>query len=403
MSLNGGYPKLNLLIIGTGMYVCGRGTDGYGTVLPAVMQSYKAGIIGNVLVASRRGESFITFDAKLSHLRESLGTEFPYTPYPAQNQTNPTAYRDAIQDLSDPGAVIIVTPDHLHVEMVLAAIESGKHVLVVKPLAPTVTEAYQLTHALEKAGVYGAVEFHKRWDWANLKLRYVLEHGMIGDPLYFHVEYSQRKNIPTQVFSAWVYHTTVFQYLGVHYVDIISFVTQDRPRRMIAIGQRNWLSSRGIQTYDAMQVLIEWSKGFTSVILTNWIDPDSNSAMSHQTIKVVGTKGRFESDQTDRGVQLVTDSGGVEDINPYFCQPYSSLESGYTEYRGYGIESITQFIKDVRAIAQGKQSPTDLEGRRPTFRDTMVSTAIVEGARLSTEYDGKWVYFAENLEPYVKA
>ena len=27
---------MNILIIGTGMYVSGRGTDGYGTILPAI-------------------------------------------------------------------------------------------------------------------------------------------------------------------------------------------------------------------------------------------------------------------------------------------------------------------------------------------------------------------------------
>ena len=44
--------------------------------------------------------------------------------------------------------------------------------------------------------VYGAVEFHKRWDWANLRLKYALEKELLGEPLYFHIEYSQRKVIP---------------------------------------------------------------------------------------------------------------------------------------------------------------------------------------------------------------
>jgi len=30
--------KLDILIIGAGMYVCGKGTDGFGTVLPAIFQ-----------------------------------------------------------------------------------------------------------------------------------------------------------------------------------------------------------------------------------------------------------------------------------------------------------------------------------------------------------------------------
>ena len=29
---------INVLIVGTGAYVCGRGTEGYGTVMPAVCE-----------------------------------------------------------------------------------------------------------------------------------------------------------------------------------------------------------------------------------------------------------------------------------------------------------------------------------------------------------------------------
>ena len=285
--------------------------------------------------------------------------------------------------------------------MALFAIKNGKHVLVVKPLATTVAEVYQLTHAAEQNGVYGAVEFHKRLDWANLRLRHAIENSIIGKPLYFHVEYSQRKMIPTQIFSDWVAHTSVFQYLGVHYADIIHFATGDRPTRIMATGQHGWLNNAKIPTYDAIQVVIEWSKGFVSTLLTNWIDPDCNTAMSYQMIKVIGTKGRFESDQKARGVQQVTDAGGVEDINPYFCQPYTESDNGYIEYRGYGIESITQFLRDVRTIVMENHSPRGFEGRRPTFRDALVSTAVIQGARLSLENDSKWVYFKKNLEPYV--
>ena len=43
------------------------------------------------------------------------------------------------------------------------------------------------------------VEFHKRWDQSNLVLRDRLAAGEIGVPLYFHIEYSQRKCNPGTV------------------------------------------------------------------------------------------------------------------------------------------------------------------------------------------------------------
>ena len=40
--------KINVLVIGGGMYVCGRGTDSYGTILPSLLESVKKKIISEI-------------------------------------------------------------------------------------------------------------------------------------------------------------------------------------------------------------------------------------------------------------------------------------------------------------------------------------------------------------------
>src|SRR5690606_9313740 len=49
-------------------------------------------------------------------------------------------------------AVDICTPNHLHAEMALAAIEAGKHVLVESPMALTVRDADALLKAAARKG-----------------------------------------------------------------------------------------------------------------------------------------------------------------------------------------------------------------------------------------------------------
>ena len=384
------------------MYVCGKGTDNFGTVLPAVMQFSQRNLLDQVQIAARSKKSLTILDHKLEQLKNSLNIPLEPVFYPYDSAFDPDSYLKALKELPDPGVVIIVTPDDLHYEMALACINAGKHILVVKPLTPTIKEARQLADAAKKANVYGAVEFHKRWDLANLKLKEAISTGKIGDPLYFHVEYSQRKKIPSEIFSSWAEKTNIFQYIGVHYADIIYFVTGSRPERLIATRQAKWLTGKGINTSDAIQVLIEWSDGFVSTILTNWIDPDRSTAMSQQLIKAVGTKGRIESDQTDRGIHITGDLDGVEYFNPYFCQPYRDSDSNAIRYKGYGIDSITQFLSDTANIVQGSLAPQDLEGRRPTFNDALVSTAIVEGVNISLFQNGQWVYFGDDLVPYTE-
>ena len=159
----------------------------------------------------------------------------------------------------------------------------------------------------------------------------------------------------------------------------------------MAIGQKGWLSSQGIHTFDSIQGIVEWKtrpgKKFYSHIATNWVDPEKTSAMSDQIIKVIGTKGRLESDQKRRGMTIVTDGRGIEEPNPYFCQPYGTKRE--IAYHGYGIQSICQFLQDVTDIEKGAIKAGDLEDTRPTFRQSLDSTAALEAVEQLKSYVGE--------------
>ena len=385
---------LNILVVGAGMYACGRGTDGYGTVLPALYQAKREQLAGSARIAAQNAANQAVLKEKTEKLDGMFGLTLVEGFYPRAGK-DPQAYRQALQEGWKPDCAIVCVPDHLHFAITSDLVKRGIHCLVVKPLAPTVAEVEALARLADDHNVYGAVEFHKRYDHSNLKLREAIRQGLVGDPLYFIVEYSQRKSIPLEIFKGWVGHTHILQYLGIHYIDIIYFATGACPRRVMAVGQKNFLRSQGIDNYDAIQCLIEWESAngsrFLSAIHTNWIDPEGTSAMSDQRIKVIGTKGRYEADQKRRGVALVTDQRGLEEPNHYFS---SFIESGSGEgvsFQGYGAQSILQFLRDVRDIKGGALIPRDLEGRRPTFRESLVPTAVLEAATRSLEAEGLWV------------
>ena len=388
--------KLNILVVGAGMYVSGKGTSGYGTVLPALCEWKRKGwAIGSVSLAATRAESISSAKRKLDVLNGLMGTDLSLTTFPDPDQERDReSYMKALREIPRPACAVVVVPDHLHGKVAGDCLEAGLHTLVVKPLTPTVEESKKLIALQEHGGLYGAVEFHKRFDRANLKLKEVLSEGKIGDPLYFIVEFSQRKSIPSKVFASWVGNSNIFQYLGVHYVDIIYFATRAVPRRVMAIGQNGWLKDHGIHTYDAIHGTIEWEgtngNPFLSYIFTNWIDPESTSAMSDQKIKVIGTKGRYESDQKRRGITIITDEGGIEEPNPDFCSTYPT-GSGAVSYQGYGIESIHTFLQDVIDLNHNRVTIEQLELVRPTFRDSLPSTAVVEAVNKSLERQGGWV------------
>jgi predicted dehydrogenase len=384
---------LHILVIGTGMYTCGTGTDTFGTIIPAVFEWKRKNPTGEIYIAGTSPESLHAAGEKIDELKRLTKVVPPIRYFPEGNLPDPSCYRQAIQQIPRPACAIIATPDHLHREMTEATIEAKLHTMVVKPLASTLGEVFELIDLQKRYNVYCAVDFHKRYDHANLKLKDVISGGHIGDPLYIVVLYSQRKNIPSQQFRKWVEKTTIFQYLGIHYIDIVYFSTRATPIRVMAVGQKNWLLGQGIDTYDSVQGAIEWQLPsgvkFNQYIFTNWIDPESTSALSEQSIRVIGTKGRFESDQKGRGITMVTDERGIEEINPYFTASFQM--DGRLTFRGYGVDSTVTFLNDVLDVEEGRVTIEDLESKRPTLKQSTVPTIILEGIHQSLQQNGNWI------------
>lgn len=85
--------------------------------------------------------------------------------------------------IADPAidVVSITTPNGLHREMALLAIEAGKHVHCEKPLAPTLAEANEMVMAAEAAGVRTAVGFNYLKNPMIRLAREILASGELGE------------------------------------------------------------------------------------------------------------------------------------------------------------------------------------------------------------------------------
>lgn len=80
----------------------------------------------------------------------------------------------------DVDLVCITTPPNLHREMVLFAIEHGKHILAEKPMAMNVAEAEEMTAVGEKAGVLTLIDHELRFQPGRQKAWTMIREGAIG-------------------------------------------------------------------------------------------------------------------------------------------------------------------------------------------------------------------------------
>ncbi len=90
-------------------------------------------------------------------------------------------WRDLVAGDRLADAVVIATPDVLHVEPAVAAAERGYHILLEKPMAPTHEGCVRIVDAVRKAGVLFAVCHVLRYAPYTATVKQVVASGRIGE------------------------------------------------------------------------------------------------------------------------------------------------------------------------------------------------------------------------------
>jgi predicted dehydrogenase len=90
------------------------------------------------------------------------------------------SYQDVLAR-DDVHAVSICTPPFLHVEMSVAALQAGKHVLCEKPVAPTLSGLDEIEAAARESGCIFSGVFQLRFGRGAQQLRALADEGKLGD------------------------------------------------------------------------------------------------------------------------------------------------------------------------------------------------------------------------------
>ena len=355
---------INLLLFGAGVYVQGPADSKsqLGNIGAALVEALHQGLLSKVFIKATSSSSCCA----AKKINDIVSQEFVYS------CKNHDIDHNFILDNNITGAVVAL-PDHLHYEYLLKCADLGLHVICVKPFVETKQQAELLSTLYKSKNLYGFVEFHKRFDKQNILLKDDINGSSISR---FFIDYSQDSRVPTNDFKQWSRRTNVFQYLGVHYVDLVHWMTRSTPIRINSYFSGTHLSSLGINTPDNIDVIVEWegnNQAFTSVHLTSWSESHGDILPSRQTIQVLTNKSRIDLDQADRGYKRIV-NGKVNIVNPYFSKQY--ILNGEKRYSGYGIDNYLYFFRLLRL--NKKNSEFQLDDRLCTFDSALTSVMVTE-------------------------
>lgn len=255
-----------------------------------------------------------------------------------------TDFSDAIADRSV-DAVILTTPNPVHVEQVTAAAAAGKHVFCEKPLALTGTGARKAVEACRAADRVLGIGHERRFEPGLESVRAMIDNGDLGTLMHAEAAFSHDKliNVPK---DNWRTRKSVspaagMTGMGIHLTDLYIWMF-GRVRTVQALTADR---SLGWETGDVVTVQLGFESGMTaslSAILhtphfmrfhvfgsKRWVElrndthPDTPGGIARMEIQSSKTGPQNNSfpwiDTVDRNLNAFADA--IEGTTPYRFTP----------------------------------------------------------------------------------
>lgn len=205
----------------------------------------------------------------------------------------------------DIDAVYVATPNALHAELAVAALEHGKHVLVEKPFATSAEEAERMVEASKRAGKLLSVAMNQRFRADSQRVAALVQRGALGHVYMTQAFWHRRSGIPklgTWFGSKKLAGGGALYDIGVHLLDLALFALGRFDPLSVSgqvhtsfgtrgIGEGGWgLSDRAEHAFDvddAAVALLRFADGATLSLEVSWAihqrEPDRMNVLLHGT------------------------------------------------------------------------------------------------------------------------
>jgi predicted dehydrogenase len=175
-------------------------------------------------------------------------------------------------------AVLVVTPPETHLAVATAALRAGKHVLVEKPLTPTLAEAKQAIAEANASGKIMMVSQNYRYRAAARAIQKLIRDGAIGTLVSASIDCQRdmRSAYEASNFRYHMRHPYVID-MSIHHFDLMRALTGQNVTSIFASSTRvpdspftHHPSLKAIVTFEQGATLLYEGSGATYRPWTSW-------------------------------------------------------------------------------------------------------------------------------------
>jgi len=157
--------------------------------------------------------------------------------------------------------IVVATPTATHFDLTRAALDAGKHALVMKPLTSSSEQAEELATLAVKRGVLLAVDHTFVFTGAVRKMKELVASGALGELYYFD---SVRVNLG--LFQSDI---NVIWDLAPHDISILDYLVGGEPEEIVAVGVAHGQSP----TENIAYITLKYPNSFLAHVHVNWLAP----------------------------------------------------------------------------------------------------------------------------------
>lgn len=252
-------------------------------------------------------------------------------------------HTEMLKDLrNEIDVVSILTPSGMHAQHTLDVVPFGKHVVVEKPMALTLSDADRMISACDAAGVRLFVVKQNRYNLPVKKLREAVESGRFGKMVMgtVRVRWCRRQEYYDQDSwrGTWAYDGGVFANQASHHVDLLQWMMGD----VESVFAKTRTALVDVETEDTGVVILKFKNGALGVIeaTTATRPKDLEGSISvlgeHGSVEI----GGFAVNEMKTWNFTKPEPGDVDVLEKYRSNPPNVYGFGHVEYLNKVVESL---------------------------------------------------------------